>query len=311
MGAWCESGEAVVHLPMLRAHAASGFGYDLSGPNCVLRWAAVPPDTSGAVDVVVHFHGFAPPGAMRLADKADRSGLDLHPGLRRPTLGLVPHGRAFVPSAAGLDGFAFPAIADRAGLARLIDEALAAFAALPGAPGGLARGRVLLTGHSGGGAALAVLLLDCADRFDAVAGAHDFDATYSTSASLSADDGWLARVLARDARAVAALGSETERALYMAQRGAGVRILYIAGSWTDPVARRTEGFITETLAALVPDPALRRWLRRYYRAQSVADPQTHHHGVIAQVFGGRLLADAAADLAPDACDSPPADDEIA
>jgi hypothetical protein len=67
----------------------------------------------------------------------------------------------------------------------------------------------------------------------------------------------------------------------------------------------------KALAALVPDPALRRWLHRYYRAQSVVDPQTHHHGVVARAFGGRLLADAAADLAPDACDIPLADDAIA
>ena len=41
---------------------------------------------------------------------------------------------AHLPSSAGLDGFAFPAICDRAGLAGLMAEAMAAFAALPGAP---------------------------------------------------------------------------------------------------------------------------------------------------------------------------------
>ena len=74
----------------------SGFTYNLSGPNCVLRWARVPRGFSGALDVVVHFHGYKSHNAMRLSDKANASGLDLQaPGVTGPTLALVPHGRAF------------------------------------------------------------------------------------------------------------------------------------------------------------------------------------------------------------------------
>ena len=159
---------------------------------------------------------------------------DLHPGVRRPTLGLCRMAARAEP--AGPTGSP-SAIADRAGPASFIDEALRPSPRCRARRVGRARPRAA---HwpLGGGAALALPLQDLPMIWRGRRGARS--ATYSTSAS-PADDGW-ARVLARDARAVAARGA-SERARY-AEHGAGLRI-YIAGSWTDPVARRTEGLITE------------------------------------------------------------------
>src|SRR5262245_60801804 len=95
--AWKESGEATVELAMLKAHQVSDPpGYNLSRPNCVLRWARIPAAHRGAIDIVVHLHGFSGRGEMKLSNKAAASGLDFDsPGVRGPTLGIVPHGRAF------------------------------------------------------------------------------------------------------------------------------------------------------------------------------------------------------------------------
>ena len=64
-------GEAYLHdTPVLRSHAGTQ-------PDLFLRWNEVPLDLA-AVDVVVHLHGFSREGgAMPLAEKVPRSGLDL------------------------------------------------------------------------------------------------------------------------------------------------------------------------------------------------------------------------------------------
>ena len=187
-----DAGETTVHLPLLTAHAASGFTYNLSGPNCVLRWARVPRGFSGALDVVVHFHGYKSHNAMRLSDKANASGLDLQtPGVAGPTLGLVPHGRAFASRMPNTDGFTFPAIASREGLQRFIDAALSAFKETIGSSERtLNVRRVILTGHSGGGAALNLLMRSMASG-DGAHAFHYFDATYDGTSVIADARGWL------------------------------------------------------------------------------------------------------------------------
>lgn len=294
-----ESGERAVHLQRLRQHRAEGFSYDLSAANCILRWAHVPATHSGAVDVVVHFHGYKAHNRMRIAAKAAESGCDLgSPGVARPTVGIVPHGHAFVSSQEGVDGFDFPAIHTRAELDAFVGEALAAFNIATGAHA--TRGRLILTGHSGGGAALSMLMAS----IGAQAGVHGFeyfDGTYGGRATLTARNGWVETSIQRDAQALASLSGDARRN-YMATQGGHLRICFIDTPGTAAVARAADAFMRERLAALVPDAAIRDFLRKYYRAQKVTDPQRVTHGLVPHTYGGRLLADAANDLSPEAQD---------
>ncbi len=72
------------HTPVLAAHAGTQ-------PDLFLRWNRIPLSTP-AIDVVVFLHGFSQQGGeMRLAEKVERSGLDLS-GRARPTLAMLPRG---------------------------------------------------------------------------------------------------------------------------------------------------------------------------------------------------------------------------
>jgi hypothetical protein len=61
-----EAGEQVLHLPSLAVPRDKRFRYDLNGANCMARWARIPMNYKGAVDVVIHFHGFSGQNAMKL-----------------------------------------------------------------------------------------------------------------------------------------------------------------------------------------------------------------------------------------------------
>ncbi len=297
-----DAGETTVHLPLLTAHAASGFTYNLSGPNCVLRWARVPRGFSGALDVVVHFHGYKSHNAMRLSDKANASGLDLQtPGVTGPTLALVPHGRAFASRVPNTDGFTFPAIANREGLQRFIDAALSAFKATIGSSEGpLKVRRVIITGHSGGGAALNLLMRSMASG-DGAHAFHYFDATYGGASVITDARGWLRTALERDAKALRDVSAE-QRSHVMNERGGSLRIMFIDGTPTTATAVAVDRFIDRTLREIEPDEGRRSFLRRYYRAQAVVNPRTVGHSRVPHVFGGRLLADGSHALDPDARD---------
>jgi hypothetical protein len=303
-----DHGERTVHLHRLRTHQAAGFSYDLSGPNCVLRWARVPTGHSGPVDVVVHFHGYKAHNQMRLATKAAFSGLDLDsPGVAGPTLGLVPHGHAFVSSIRGTDGFDFPAIASKAQLDAFIDDALAAFATTTGTRP--TRGRVILTGHSGGGAALSLLMRSIGAQ-PGVSGWQYFDGTYGhqrtpNEAMLRGLRTWVDAQVQRDLALLAGAGGEAARQRLRAG-GGHVRICFIDGSGTDPTAKAADRLMGERLQALVSDAAVRALLRERYRALKVANPRQVDHTLVPRTFGGRLLADAASDLSPQALPLAPA-----
>src|SRR5438067_5130265 len=104
--------------PVLRSHAGTQ-------PDVFLRWNEVPPGV-WAIDVVVHLHGFSQQGgAMPLAEKVPRSGLDLA-GRSRPTLALLPRGNWLRHT-----WYDFPAILD-GGLDRLVDYGLERFGATRG-----------------------------------------------------------------------------------------------------------------------------------------------------------------------------------
>jgi hypothetical protein len=301
------TGERIVHLQRLRAHQASGFSYNLSGPNCLLRWASIPAGHSGPVDLVIHFHGYKGHNAMRLADKAAASGLDLgSPGFARPPLGIVPHGHAFHSRMKGTDGFDFPAIGTMSGLDSFIDEVLAAF----GAEGGprCTRGRVILTGHSGGGAALSKLMQSHGARTGpgGVDAFQYFDATYGGEATLTAAGGWIDTMISRDAAAMNLMVDGAARNRHMRANGGHLRIAFIDGTDTARIAKAADGFMLDRINAMTQDPGIRAILRKFYRAQKVTHPNETGHAAVPRACGGRLLADPGHDLAPEMAELPAA-----
>jgi hypothetical protein len=299
-----DAGESVVHMRLLEAHAAPGFNYDLSANNCIVRWANVPNGYSGEVDVVVHYHGYSQHNRMQLQQKADVSGMDFDlPGVTRPTLGLVPHGHAFGPNGDNQDGFNFPAINQRAGLFRFIDLGLGALGNAVSTPAtNLRRGRVILTGHSGGGATLRELVRS----LGAAPGVHGFqfyDATYGrqdTATVLCHSQAWLSQALERDAQALQAL-SAGDWPRYMQERGSHLRIVFLehangTPTGTGKAATLTDSFIQGRLAQLVSDGNLRTFLRRFYRAQVSTIGPRMNHGALPRRVGGTLLANPASEL---------------
>lgn len=303
-----EAGEQVVHLPSLAVPRDKRFRYDLGGDNCMLRWARIPANHKGPVDVVLHFHGFSGQNAMKLSRKAADSGLDLRtPGVGRPTLALVPHGVPFewfdskTKERLG-DGFRFPQLAAKAQLEAFLEEALKAFAKLHG--GTFSCGRLVLTCHSGGGAALSKLLATLKD-FPLLRGCEYFDATYGGADVLTAADGWLAKAIERDARTLAQVNGDDSRRRALQEGGSHLRIVFLDGSGTAAAAIATDTFMRDRLAQVTPED-VRSLLRKCYRAQKVADPKKTYHGRVPAVCGGRLLADAGHDLAPDTKDLPAA-----
>ncbi|MBC5784501.1 M15 family metallopeptidase [Ramlibacter sp. USB13] len=303
-----EAGEQALHLASLAVPRDPEFPYDLNGDNCILRWARIPAKYSGPVDVVIHFHGhwnFKRGKAATLGHMARSSGIELRsPGVGRPTLGLVPHGVPFKwydeddGSRVG-DGFNFPQVLSQAKMEAFVDEALQRFSTLRG--GSLSRGRLVLTCHSGGWRAVDKLLAALKD-YRMLCGCEFFDATYGGLATLTAADGWVARAIARDAAALGKRNDE-ERRRYLQDTAAHLRIVFIDKTGTAKVAKDTETFLRKQLDA-VTDPGVRELLRKRFRAQAITDTSKTWHGRVPEACGGRLLADPANDLSPEAADLP-------
>jgi hypothetical protein len=172
---------------------------------------------AATVDIVVHLHGFSGRGArMSLVDdKEPRSGLDLvdpaaSPGRRGPTLLILPRGH-FHGGASG-KGYSFPALTQPGALSRLVDDALRRFSATTGVRA--TRGKLILTAHSGGGAALMSIL-----RHVDPDEVHTFDALYTDPAPLVA---W--------ARRRRASGSGALRVLFRAGEPTAANSLRVASA---------------------------------------------------------------------------------
>jgi hypothetical protein len=262
------SGEAMVpgeayfpHTPVLAAHAGTQ-------PDLFLRWNAISL-AAEAIDVVVHLHGFSRQGgAMPLAEKVPRSGLDLA-GRARPTLALLPRGNWLRHT-----WYDFPALLG-GGLDRLVDDAVQRFAA--GRP--LRVDRLILTAHSGGGM----------PAIDALAGAcrppdelHIFDGLYGRDPAsgdplrgIETIDGWLGGRLAQEP-----------------ERPGALRVVYIERQ-TGPFSRALGALIARRLAEI--EPAMAAGLAQRYRIEPAGVP----HAYVAAVCGPLLLAspDAAFDWA--------------
>ena len=251
----------VDQLPLLAAHRGTR-------PDLVLRWNAM--SAPASIDVVVHFHGYSGDRErMRLqTSKEPRSGLDLvsppggGPGRERPTLAVLPRGNYF-GGRYGI-GYNFPALTRPGALRTLVQEALDRFGAHTGVRAPL--GRLILTGHSGGGAPIMAIL-----RHEDPDEVHTFDALYGSPDSLIA---WARKRIARDL----AEGSPS----------GALRVIYRGGEPTDANSQKVRRAICTALA--------RTGDARITNRYRVERTRVGHNDVPAR-FGGALLADAGADLA--------------
>jgi hypothetical protein len=238
--------------PVLRAHAGTQ-------PDLFLRWNEIPL-AARAIDVAVHLHGFSQQGgAMPLAEKVPRSGLDLS-GRTRPTLAILPRGNWIRHT-----WYDFPGLLD-GGLDRLVDYALQWF---PHHARPLAVDRFILSGHSGGGM----------PAIDAIAGADRppdelfvFDGLYGRDPSagdplqgIEVVDSWLGIRFAREP-----------------DRPGALRIIYIERQ-TGQFSRAVGEMIARRLA--MADAELAASLAPRYRVEPSGVP----HAYVASICGPPLL----------------------
>jgi hypothetical protein len=249
-------GEAYLeHTPVLTAHAGTQ-------PDLFLRWNRIPL-AAASVDVVVHLHGFSQEGgAMPLADKVMRCGLELA-GRTRPTLAMLPRGnwiRHYY--------YDFPALL-AGGIDRLTQYGLHQFAQAIGSAA-IARNRFILSAHSGGGMPAVDIIAGAQrppDEFYVFDGLYGRDpATGDPLRGLEVIDNWLRDRMQREPEHPGAL-----------------RVVYIEQQ-TGPFSRAVAGLIACQLAAA--DPALAGPLSRRYRVE-LARVQ---HSQIARYCQPRLLA---------------------
>ena len=257
------AGEAYLgDTAVLRGHAGTQ-------PDLFLRWNEIPVSAE-AVDVAVHLHGFSQQGgAMPLAEKVGRSGLDLS-GRTRPTLAILPRGNWIRHT-----WYDFPGLLD-GGIDLLVDHALERFAEQFAPDRSFAVDRFILSGHSGGGM----------PAIDSIAGSqaqpdelYVFDGLYGRDPSQGDPmqgteiiDAWLGDRIAGEPG-----------------RPGALRIVYIEGQ-TGPFSRAVGDLIARHIDSA--PSMLRADLGRRYRVEHSAVP----HGYVAAICGPVLLADPAADL---------------
>lgn len=268
-------------------------GHGGPGPHLILRWNDMP-TMPESLDIVVHLHGYAnrrtldrehlPYSELSLSrHKEGASGLDFHgpassggtpvPGRTAPTLAILPRGR-FHPTRRAPAAYDFPALTGNAdGLQYLIDFCFEYFLRhqLQASPGQtVRRGRLILTGHSGGGIALGRILelrdAQRAPRYnpDEV---HVFDGLYTPKDPFLR---WATQRIRDEQAGRAAPGA--------------LRVLYRDDSGTLANSQELDAALRPVLAS-APEP-----LRDRYRVEQSGIS----HGEIPSVYGWRLLRDAGA-----------------
>jgi hypothetical protein len=222
--------------PVLRSHAGTQ-------PDLFLRWNRIP-FSAKALDVVVHLHGFSQQGGeMPLAEKVERSGLDLS-GRARPTLAMLPRGnwiRHYY--------YDFPALLS-GGIDQLVDCGLSQFSrALGSHP--FALDRFILSAHSGGGMPAVDIIAEASRPPDEL---YVFDGLYGRDPAsgnpfrgLEVIEGWLGDRLRREPR-----------------REGALRVIYIEQQ-TGPFSRKVGELIARHLASA--DPARAESLAHRYRVE--------------------------------------------
>lgn len=230
-------GEAYLeNTPVLRGHAGTQ-------PDLFLRWNRIPL-AAHALDVVVFLHGFSQQGGgMPLAEKVERSGLDLS-GRARPTVAMLPRGHwirhYYYDFRALLSG----------GIDHLADYGLSLFSrALPSHA--LAVDRLVLAAHSGGGMPAVDIIAEASRPPDEL---YVFDGLYGrdpTSGNplrgLDIIDRWLGDRLRREP-----------------EREGALRVVYIEQQ-TGPFSRKVGELIAGHLASTERARAER--LARRYRVE--------------------------------------------
>src|SRR5262245_9143037 len=251
--------------------------------NVFLRWCDIPKNRC-EVDVVVHFHGWdirtKKTAFFEFAVK--NSGLDLFKPdntltRQRPTLCILPFGKGEkMPAPDNRIKYSFPFLTGKDGLQRLIDFSLKYLA--DRYKSAFTIGRLILTAHSGGGAAVSSVLQKLSNG-SLVLGKKDvdeihlFDSTYGDQQSFI---NWVTNKINT---------SETS-----AQSGA-LRVIYqpfgskCNESGTTAGSRQIEKGISDKTKKY-PSLNLR------YRVQ----PSQIEHLSIPKTFGFQLLANASADL---------------
>jgi len=252
-------------------------GHRGSPPALLLRWNDMPAGVQ-EIDVVVHLHGYSR-RAMTLPRDIERwSGLDLGPvdgatgaGRTRPTLTVLPRGHMTGrrvgrqrPGKPPPDFFAytFPELTRKDGLPRLVAFALERFAEQAGATPPPRIGRLILTAHSGGGAAL-LRILEHHDPHEV----HVFDGLYQDASALAR---WAQRRIQTDRAAGGADGA--------------LRVFY--GRGTRHFSERLAGVIAPKL------PKTDDGLASRFRVEA----STLGHWEIPRQYGWRVLASADADV---------------
>lgn len=240
--------------PVLRAHAGTQ-------PDLFLRWNAIPLSAE-ALDVVVHLHGFSQQGGeMPLAEKVERSGLDLS-GRARPSLAMLPRGnwiRHYY--------YDFPALLS-GGIDQLVDYGLSQFSrALASHP--FAVDRFILAAHSGGGMPAIDIIAEASRPPDEL---YVFDGLYGRGPAsgdpmrgLEVIETWLGDRLRREP-----------------EREGALRVIYIEQQ-TGPFSRKVGELIARHLASA--EPARAESLARRYRVE-ISDVQ---HSQIARRCMPELL----------------------
>jgi hypothetical protein len=272
----------LTNTPLLSTHRGTQ-------PDLILRWNDMT-DPAG-VDVVVHFHGYSSDRQrMSLRRKELYSGLDFsnpdtpsdtRPGRTAPTLGILPRGSytGDAPDAKNPERYSFPALVTPRGIRDLIAYSLGQFQSATGASKDLSTRRLILTAHSGGGAALTRALAN--NTPDEI---HVFDALYGDASALVS---WVNARIAAEIQAWTAGKGRADGGLYVLYRRGG----------TEGQSLRVNRVLRSAIAGAPADaqPALQAAYRVLRTSVS--------HGEIPRRFGWRLLASVSADLP----DTTPAD----
>jgi hypothetical protein len=230
-------GEAYLDsTPVLRGHAGTQ-------PDLFLRWNRMPLSAQ-AIDIVVFLHGFSQQGGeMPLAEKVERSGLDLT-GRVRPTLAMLPRGnwiRHYY--------YDFPALLS-GGIDQLVDYGVSQFSRAV-ASHAFAVDRFILAAHSGGGMPAVDIIAEASRPPDEL---YVFDGLYgrdpasgNPSRGLEVIDSWLGDRLQREP-----------------ERAGALRVIYIEQQ-TGAFSRKVGELIARHLAGA--GPARSESLTRRYRVE--------------------------------------------
>ncbi|MEZ5426046.1 MAG: N-acetylmuramoyl-L-alanine amidase [Pyrinomonadaceae bacterium] len=265
--------------------------------NVFLRWCDIPKNRC-EIDVVIHFHGWNITKEKRFFDFAVKnSGLDLlKPDgsltRKRPTLCILPFGLNDPDYQVTINGktvdrnhpgrYVFPFFYPKDGLQKLIDFSFDHLTKLFNSS--FTQGRLILTAHSGGGAAVSNLLGNVlkgnlnlkAKNFDEI---HLFDSTYEWQQNTIS---WADKKIDEDLKIPVK---------EIPLRAGALRVLYLPLDSDCKVAgtvagsRKIEGELSKKLGKTSP-------LNSRYRVQATRV----EHLAIPKTFGYQLLADAGTDL---------------